>query len=379
MRICILTQPLRINYGGLLQSFALQKVLIGMGHDVVTAKHMPLQKRSLWFRLSRFCYHFIRKYLFRKQANPFVYLFTSLDKFRRDYKIISAKTERFIDSNIVTVDFFNENLKTIPKRYDALIVGSDQVWRPIYSNVPTYFLNFTKGMNLKRIAYAASFGVDNIDEFDDLTLKICKDAAKMFDGISVREDSGVCLCNKYLGVKAEHLLDPTMLLDKEDYLKVIDDDTTNTSKVLMCYILDDSYNKDKIVDYFSNKLNLGPLKVMPEEKYTADKTNLTKCVFPSVSSWLAGFRDAKFVVTDSFHGTVFAIIFNKPFVTICNQDRGGARFDSLLKMFKIENRLISSIDDISDDFQMDMDFTEVNAIRKEWKNKSINFLKYNLN
>ena len=125
-------------------------------------------------------------------------------------------------------------------------------------------------------------------------------------------------------------------------------------------------------------MGLTLLEVMPEEIFNKHTKDISKCIFPSVSKWLAGFRDASFVVTDSFHGTVFSIIFNKPFISIANKKRGVSRFTSLLKIFGLENRLISSREEISDHLLDGIDFDRINDIKEEWQKKSLGFLKDNL-
>ena len=264
--------------------------------------------------------------------------------------------------------------------FDVFIVGSDQVWRPTYSYVPTYFLEFTKDMPVKRIAYAASFGVDHCDEYEPEILRRCRISAKRFDAISVREDSGVKLCRDFLGVDAIHLLDPTMLLEKKDYLMLIEEADKNISEnLLMCYILDNNPKVSNIVQILAEKLGLIPLEIIPHHDSTIGLKNNLRKELPSISTWLAGFRDAKFIITDSFHGTVFSIIFNKPFLVIANSKRGLTRFSSLLRIFDLEDRVITNMDDICwDDYLSNINYEKVNHIWSIWKSKSMNFLASNI-
>lgn len=384
MKICILTHSLHTNYGGLLQAFALQKVLRDMGHDVVTAKESVKKPLGLCKKIVYFLYHIIKRYLLGNKAyNPFRYLFTRFYNEHTLLSQISFNTDRFINANIANIDFFEG--KTAPtqamlNQFDALVVGSDQVWRAAYVYTPSYFLNFTKGVDIKRIAYAASFGIDNINEYSEDIISKCREGASLFDAISVREESGIELCKKNFGVDAIHLLDPTMLLNKEAYLAVIENnDFEMHHDVMMCYVLDKSEEKSRIINYVAEKLELSPLEVMPKESLSNKSKDLSLCVFPSVSKWLAGFRDAEFIITDSFHGTVFSIIFNKPFIVINNFTRGSARFNSLLKMFGLENRMISSISNFNDNLMNNIDYTEVNKSISYMKQKSMNFLHSNLN
>ena len=263
------------------------------------------------------------------------------------------------------------------RQFDAIVVGSDQVWRATMSDIPTYFLSFTKAMNMKRIAYAASFGTDDLNEYSKMDMKIASESIKLFNAVSVREKSGVHLCRDYFKMDAVHVLDPTMLLSKDDYLKLIEsEDSPCSTNMLLTYVLDRVQEKSEIINKIGNALHLTPYENGPA-KYFSNiiENNVPECVFPSVSRWLAGFRDAQFVVTDSFHGTVFSIIFNKPFVAILNSERGASRFISLLSILGLENRLISTGDEVSEEHLRPIDYTEVNKILNEWKLKSINYIR----
>lgn len=381
MKILILTQPLHTNYGGLLQAYALQQILKGMGHDVVTDRLGVVQKLPLWNRTLRFLYHATQFYILKNyRYYPYRYLFFSFNKENKAKRSIATNIERFVNIHIDTIDLFtrsNENVINTVRQFDAIVVGSDQVWRATMSDIPTYFLSFTKAMNVKRIAYAASFGTDDLKEYSKMEMKIASESIKLFDAISVREESGVHLCRDYFKMDAVHVLDPTMLLSKDDYLKLIEgEDSSCSTDILLTYILDRVQEKNEIINKIGNALHLtsyenGPLKYFSN----IIENNVSECIFPSVSRWLAGFRDAQFVVTDSFHGTVFSIIFNKPFVAILNSERGASRFISLLSILGLKNRLISTGGEVSEEHLKPIDYTEVNKILNDWKLQSINYIR----
>ena len=165
---------------------------------------------------------------------------------------------------------------------------------------------------------------------------------KLFDAVSVRENSGIELCKKYFDVDAIQVLDPTMLLSREDYASVINDSTTPAPQGdLLQYVLDKSDSITELVNHIAKEKMMKPFSVSGKPFTEGQKAE--KCICPSIESWLRGFRDAKFVITDSFHACVFSMIFNKPFCVVGNKSRGMARFNSLLKMFNQEFRLIGSI------------------------------------
>lgn len=381
MKIGIITQPLAINYGGLLQNYALQQVLIRMGHEVYTIDRcIPHINNAAWHSIAMWK---IKQNIKKLIGKP--YTNTSIPTGKKFRKIRECCSE-FTNKHIKTTEgfFIQKELHDIINKYrfEGFVVGSDQVWRPIYSlNIYNDFLDFCQDKkNIKRIAYAASFGVDNW-EFNEEQSKECSRLAKMFDAISVREESGIKLCKDNLGVDAQHVLDPTLLLEKEDYIKLAELNNENISDGnLFCYILDSNESIAKAINNIEDKVSLKSFQVKARKQQSQYKKrdNIEDYVIPSPTKWIRAFMDAKMVFTDSFHGCVFSIIFNKPFWVIGNKERGNARFDSLLKLFNLENRRIT-LDEINNtDLRSPIDWNSVNAIKKEWQNKSIEFIKENL-
>lgn len=365
MKIGILTLPLHSNYGGIIQAYALKATLENMGHEVIFIEHvnyppqLPINIKYLIY-IKR-C---IFKYILKKD------IIVRLDKhnmdiFRFRMKEILPFINKYIQHDIRYTKDINFS------QLNAVVVGSDQVWRTAYANpIEKYFLNFLDGNNhIKKIAYAASFGIENWDFTPQQTTE-CARLAKQFNLITVREDSGVNLCKEYLGVSAEQVLDPTMLLEMEDYVKIIKAENTPKSEGnLFAYMLDDSPQKQEFVEKIATKKGLTAFSIMPKE----GQTDITP-TYPGVHKWLRSFMDAEFVVTDSFHGCVFSIIFNKPFIAIGNKGRGQARFDSLLKLFELENRLIDISQLNTESAIKDIDWTKVNSIRQMMKKKSISLI-----
>ncbi len=377
MKIGILTQSLQANYGGLLQNYALQQVLLRAGHEVETIDWTPSNK-SLRYRLYRIkCT--ILSFLFPKKYLKLRYQPTDEEK-----KVIQQHTNHFISTyihhtkTIMFKDGFSRQAKV--GKYDAYVVGSDQVWRPRYNAFLTsMFLDFAKEEKPKRIAYAASFGTDQW-EFTQKMTSICAPLAQKFDFVSIREDSGVKLCKEHLGVDAVHVLDPTLLLTKEDYIHLIEAEKEPKAKgTLFNYILDPDTVKSAFINRVAKERGLKSFQVLPKcqaETRTKDnvKNHIDDCVFPGVTTWLRAFMDAEMTIVDSFHGMVFSIIFNKPFWAIGNVSRGMSRFTSLLKMFHLEDRLLDAdhLDDV--DFSKPIDWTKVNGILEEKREECRNLL-----
>ncbi len=376
MKIGILTQPLHNNYGGLLQNYALQSVLSSLGHEVLT---INIQNKEI--SLFRKIASIIKRSLLRILGHDIVIRTLPTIK---ESKIISQNTQQFVKHNIKTTNLISNkvNKKLLVDYYfDAYIVGSDQVWRPCYSpQQSTFFLDFLKDdVTVKKLAYAASFGVSDW-EFSDAETKEYGKLLKLFDAVSVREETAVDLCKKYFDVEATHLLDPTMLLNKDIYMKLVKESHVKKSPGnLFTYILDKSSEKDQIIDFVVQKYDLNSFSVMPQRSFNEpDRVDIQDCVFPYVEEWIRGFIDAKYVITDSFHGTVFSILFNKPFISIANKNRGITRFTSLLKLFHLEDRLIFSSKDFNKESLKEIDWERTNAILIHEKEKSMQFLSYNL-
>lgn len=380
MKIGILTQPLNLNYGGLLQNYALQTVLKREGHDVYTLDWVRSNRNLIWYFkiIGLYFAHYI---LPSKYEKPQIY-------------IPNEDENNTITHNIH--DFITNYIKATPKirtskgfkqyasslELEALIVGSDQCWRPMYNKafLPEMFLSFVKdNKDIKKVAYAVSFGTELWEYNDDLT-KYCSLLAQKFDIVTVRENSGINLCRKYLDISAEQVLDPTMLLGKEDYIKLIENNKEPLSEgTLHYYFLDPSIEKNNIVNSIADSFGLIPFSVIP--KYNSDyrtkeniKNDIENCVYPSVTKWLRAFMDSKLVIVDSFHGMVFSIIFHKPFWVIKNNRRGNARFESMLRLFHLEDRLVTT-----DEFDVinknkEIDWIHVDEVMKSWQLKSRNLL-----
>ena len=310
MKIAILTMPLLDSYGGILQNYALQLILKKLKINSITLD-IPFPSVPFW----RFICSTIKTIAYRCVGKKRVFV-------KRKKNTRNSSFFDFVHQHIETVFFKNyDNIRVAG--FDSIIVGSDQVWRPKYNyRIEDMFLKFAEKLSIKRIAYAASFGVDNWEYTPKQTFE-CAALAKKFDAISVREESGINLCKQHLGVDATWVLDPTLLLDKEDYCEISKDIPAVKEKILAAYILDKNDTVRTQCESIAAEQGLSL-------KFFEAGTNATL----SVPEWLAMFRDASYVVTDSFHGTVFSIIFGKEFKCLYNKSRGSARFDSLLKLYE---------------------------------------------
>lgn len=365
MRIGILTLPLHTNYGGILQAYALQTVLERMGHDVclIEKKRQPL-RLPLWKAPLSYGKRIIKNLT----GHPFPIFYEQ--KMNREEPVVRQNTDKFINKYIKRriVDDFSDIRGT---DFDAIVVGSDQIWRPKYfPEIEHAYLDFTEGWNIKRIAYAASFGTGEWEYTSEQTRR-CRDLLRLFDAISVREDSGVNLCREHFNVEARHVLDPTMLLTPEDYISLFEVDKTSKSKgTLLCYILDETPQKTTMINKIAEEKNLVPFRV--NSKVENPIAPLSERIQPSVEQWLRGFFDAEFVITDSFHASVFSILFNKPFIVVGNNGRGVSRLNSLLGMFGLKELLYTK--DLKKTKYFDIDYLNISDKLNNLREQSISFL-----
>ena len=352
MKTAIFTLPLINNYGGILQAYALQNVLFELGID---NKVLNLRtKEASFFSINYAKFLIAKTFISRYKNAKFEILRHDLD------------ARKFIEKNIVLTDeiYGFSDLKRVCKdeKFDAFVLGSDQVFNQgNFMNFGVYFsLVFIQ--YAVNIAYAASFG----GEFKGWkNLSTHRENLAKFSAISVREQNAIKICKEILDLKADFVLDPTLLARREIYDKFctnLDESSSQNTKIF-AYILDPNEKTAQILDNASQKSGCKIAQVN-------DRANRLK-----IEEWLSAIKSAKFIITDSFHGCVFSIIFGKPFFAIINEARGNARFHSLFDMLNLDNRVIK---DVNFKLNLEMNYDEIYKILDEKRKFSIDFLKQNL-
>ena len=268
-------------------------------------------------------------------------------------------------TNLVIIKNSFQEIK--PDDYDILIVNSDQSWVRFDNNFYDYgFLNFAKDWKIPKIVYGASLGFDKwvLSEKDE---KIGKSLLKNFSGISTREKGSIKLIEEHFGIKPKFVLDPTFLIDKKYYFELIKNYNDNLTK-----------NDNYIFVY-----NIaGAPYIIKAMKNASQELNIDTYYFPlnndsSVLDFLFHIINSKAVITNSYHGTVFSIIFNKPFLTIYIKNTAIERYKSLGSIFNISERMV----EISQEPNFNLLKMPLNINYKllnQLKQESINFLKENL-
>lgn len=330
MKIGILTIHFGVNHGSALQAYALSRYLFLCGHDVKIINYIP-DRYKIW--------NSYLKATKGRYSLPIIYMYypIALMKSIKQRKIF----EKFLDEN-VPLTIRSNDIKRIHNHdnfFDACIVGSDQVWNDDYNgkNETTYYLDFLEKNNrILKLAYAASFGKDNpLDTCDKSTLVT---RMRNFDRISVREDRAKCFLDS-LGINSCHVVDPTLLLSKEQWSDFSKESAINTTEdYILVYVMDGIFENLLRNAYIIAKQAYLKIYVISFGKINDDR--IDKCYYRcSPKDFVKLFIEAKFVITNSFHGTVFSIIMRKPMLIVGKQNYN-SRMSSLLNKLKLGNRFI---------------------------------------
>ena len=329
MRIRIITCHDVYNAGASLQAYALMQYLKDCGHEVKIIDYKP-DYLSRYYSLKavnnpEYDRAGIREiYLLVKMPGRIKKLFSKrkyrFDAFRKNALELTDATYRTC-----------EELKNIEEA-DLYLAGSDQIWNPIFPNGkdPAFFLQFTeKG---RRASYAASFAVDALKEEDRQRMK---EWLKSFDAVSVREQKGATLV-KQMGLQSQRNCDPVFLLKQCQWKKILPETETNKKYVLLY-----DFDKNCVAEEIAEKIS----KKAKTEIWSVFKTEICDKVCADIGplEFVNLILNAEAVVSNSFHATVFAIIFHKEFFVIERKERINTRMNDLLKVFGVEDRKMDHV------------------------------------
>ena len=354
MKTGIITFHRAINYGAVLQAFALKRKIEELGAaasviDYINPKDEKGYNLIQTSNLKSFISSLL-KYVFRK---------------KKYIKFIDFRNRHLN----LTSEIKNKNdLKLLNKRFDAFITGSDQVWNyNITDGDMVYLLDFADIG--KRNSYAASFGVTDISEkYKEEYKKILND----FSNISVREKAGARIIQELCYKKVPVVLDPTLLLDRFEWEKIAKPYKRN--KYILIYLLAPSEAVYKLAEKLSDDFNL-EIIVISVDFRSFKFGRKYKCILTAgPEEFLGLFTNAEYVITNSFHGTVFSIIFNKKLIVDYLKDKGrNTRLENILHLFNLENRVLKNDNYL--ELCTDVNYKNVNIILENQRKKSINYLK----
>lgn len=366
MNIGIITFSSAHNYGAMLQTYALQTILERMGFEVDIINFRPPIIDNVYNPFKKRKKSFFDLKFYKQRAGLHI---------KHRYKIKKFKNfEKFMEDNLnITSPYKTFNaLKAADLSYDFLIAGSDQIWNSDLTKSlnPAYFLKFAPEKS-KKIIYGASIGKKAIDNFE---IPLFKHYLKNNDNISVREKASIDSISKCTNKLIETVIDPTLLLKKEDYDLLKNDMGLNNKKYIFVYALE--YNEEliKIAEKISKNENLPIIFNRPYKKFS----NQTKSV-PHIgpSEFLGLIKNATYIVTNSYHGFIFSIIYNKKFVAIPNT-KTPARIEELASNLNINNTLVYSSNNFNSIQNIKIDYKKVEKNINSLKNESLLFLENSL-
>lgn len=360
MNIKVITRHAVCNYGSLLQAIATEAIFENLGHNCEIIDYYRDEERGLrgirtWLRGKKGWSENIFKKL--------VYIFFRYP----EEKVAEMKFARMQSEHLKLTPHCSTIEELRKLKADLFVTGSDQVWGLTLNDYydKAYFLPFVK--DTKKIAFSSSFGRT---DFSDNIIEDYKRLLSKYDSIAVREDSAVALLNEW-GLSCEgQVMDPTLLLDAA-YWKNIANKSTPKNYILVYQI----HNKPSLNQYakkFSEHVGLPVIRISP---YLHQITRGGKlCWLPNINGFLSYIRNCSYLITDSFHGTAFALNFNKQFIEVLEDSVAGIRNKSILKLTHLEDRIVTDLNDFSIS-ERKIDFEPVNKILDSERKRSLDILK----
>lgn len=328
------------NFGAELQSFALQRAMHNLGYDAEIIDYPFYKNYKFRYTKQAQAKHYVPFLLSVKEKLLILKSFILRKIYFKEYKIWMKKIEDFHRENtrmsseeyLSVSELYSNNFN-----YDAYCVGSDQVWNPHnIVDMGPYFLSFAPKDRLK-FSYASSFGVSSID---DRSKKVYSDWLNNLDVISVREESGQQLVNNISNRNCSVVCDPTMLLDADEWRKIAKPIDGLPLKYVLVYELHRTPEVAQVANDIATKNNCCVVNICKDVRTTKIE-NVISISMASPAEFVYLFSQANFVVTNSFHGTVFSVLFKKNFYTILKRGlSNNSRQIGLLEKLSLLDRLV---------------------------------------
>lgn len=360
----IITYHRAHNYGAVLQAYALKKVIDKLGYSTkfIDYQHENLEKGYSFypsFPNDSLSINNINRYV-----KDWIHLIIDFKRKKERYTAF----EMFINKNIPLIDISsNENMH-------AIILGSDQIWNSKYTDGvdPAYYGILANITSSNIISYAASMGQSKLNSKEEIEFI---SYIKKLNHIGVREDSLKEYIDSVVDCDVNVNLDPTLLLNKEDWFELSSNNNIEINEpYILVYQVHSHDETNNIVDYLTEVLKIKVITLASRTDIYTSKDSVTNA---SPNDFIYLFRNASFVVTTSFHGTVFSIINEIPFITLSFSNDIDLRSRSVLQKIHLESRMISSLEDVKN-LDLDIDFKEKTTYLDELRNESICFLKLSL-
>jgi len=358
MKVSIITRHSIPNYGSLLQSYATQKTFEKLGFDAEILNYIRYDERgkqSIWTNC-----HIGKNGLVNK-IKRMIYFALQYPNWRTGLKAFENFQKQYLRLSNTTYGSIDELKDNLPNA-DIYVTGSDQVWGVIGQSEydPAYFLKFVPE-DKRQIAFSASFGKTALTK--ELTDGL-EELLKNYSSILVREKSAVDIIEQYTNKTAKHILDPTLMLDKNEWGSLCEKTGLEGTDYIFVYQLHHNKEMEKYITRVQVETGLPVYRAHPSFFYALKPGNFIH--LPTPGQFLSYIKNAKYIITDSFHGTVFSLIFNKQFVDIL-PELTGTRIISMMDLLGLKNRILTDLNDFSW-LDQTIEYSEVNQkIEKEKK------------
>ena len=364
MRIGVITfSQTKDNYGQILQCFAMQQYLKKLGHHPFLIQYQPPVSAKASFKISRLFKYltniggYLKWYYYNKQLQK------QKNAYESSTRSVDRKFSKFLSENIdLTPLFTKEELISNPPLADAYISGSDQIWK----NDDIYYLSFAP-KSAKRVAYAPSFGGEI--SFPSPVEEMIKRELKSFTFLGIREESGVQLCHRLGFKEAVKVIDPTLLLEQNDYDK-IKTHTTEKNYIFVYLLGNPTDCSIEDIQGYAKSLGKKVIYVCSQGRYdTYEKT------YATIGEWLGYLSSADLVISNSFHCIAFSLIYNKQFVALPlskGYEKMNVRINDLLGKIGMLERIWDH--NLAEICNKNIKFDKFQKYIEDERNKSKNYL-----
>lgn len=332
------------NFGACLVAYALQTAIERCGSRATIIDYRQLKKPKL----------FSKAYFREKAENK------NFEKFRNKFL---KRTKPCYDA---------DDLVQLNAKFDTFVTGSDQVWRfrYVFRSLKEFLLAFA-APHKTLFSYAASLGLDYWEGTDEAT-EIVRENLRRFNGISVREESGIDICRDMFGAEAVRVIDPTLLLSAEDYEPVMKGEKLPADKPYVAkMILDETAETNREIERLAKEKGWNVVDIYGEKKIIGGKETV---LCRPVGEWLRLLQNAEYVLTDSFHCVCFSVLFKRPFTCVVNSERGVSRLENLLGILGLRSRLVETLDGYSLD-SGEMGYEAIGRVIEVERKKGYGYLK----
>jgi len=366
------------NYGSMLQILALEKMIEKTGWEYEVIRYNKMTASFLIKNMTRvFNPYFMHGKITEFSKKRELKKYPSIEKNNHIRNQLFQKYRETYLGPYSPVFIGYEALQEGTKRYDAIMVGSDQLWTPAGIKSKFYNLLFVPD-EIRKISFATSFGVTEVPKNQT------KETKKYLDRIeylSVREDSGAKIVKDLTDRNATVALDPTLMLNKEEWEEVFPYQEVERTPYVFAFFLGDNAEHRKQVEALARKTNLRIVTCPHINAFVENDLHFGNVQRYDISpvDFLNLIRGAEYVCTDSFHGTVFSILNHMKFITFYRFAEGkesrNTRIDNLLGLLKLEDRISKSADfDIVEKADEEIFYPQVDALLEEKRKESFAFL-----